>query len=246
MFPIAYAQVRGAAPTPMSYDFPERRSAMAAAFPDFDGVTLQLADRVLVRPADRSLSGAYGSLAIGSYAKNVGFDYVTGYTPIDHAAFSALLCLAWDGSTCPDAYRRAFAIEPSTGRTIVDLMKVDRVVLQRAQYRDERDRPAPSGWKWVDYPGHERFIWVLQLIRSRYSIGNATDWTYRYFRAHRVRSAALRSLTVGECGAPGITTGFSAGTGDSPIQAAPMATYRFTLRDRRWRGTRWDGYPDVA
>ncbi|WP_433521209.1 hypothetical protein ACQPZ2_28115 [Nocardia pseudovaccinii] len=172
MFPIAYAQVRGAPPTPMSYEFPERRSAMAAAFPDFDGVTLQLADRVLVHPDDRSLSGAYGSLAIGSYAKNVGLDYVTGYTPIGHAAFSALLCLAWDGSTCPDAYRRAFATEPSTGRTIVDLMKVDRVVLQRAQYPDERDRPAPPGWKWVDYPGHERFIWVLERENGLLSTRN--------------------------------------------------------------------------
>ncbi|MFI9508699.1 hypothetical protein [Nocardia sp. NPDC052566] len=162
MFPIAYAQVQGAPPTPMSYNFAERRSEMTAAFPDFDGVTLQLADRVLVRPEDKNLAGAYGSIAIGSYAKNLGLDYVNGYTPVGHAAFSALLCMAWDGSTCPDAYRRTFAVEPSTGATIADLMKLDRVVLQRAQYPTERDHPAPAGWKWVDYPGHERFISVLE------------------------------------------------------------------------------------
>lgn len=162
MFPIAYAQVAGAPMTPMSYDFPERRSAMRAAFPDFDGLTLQLADRAAVRPEDRNLAGAYGSLAIGNYAKALGLDYVNAYTPIGHAAFAGMLCMAWDGSTCPDAFRRAFATEPVTGARIVDLMKVDRVVLHRTQYPDARDRPAPSGWRWADYPGHERHIWVLE------------------------------------------------------------------------------------
>ncbi|MFI6170490.1 hypothetical protein ACIBCN_27165 [Nocardia sp. NPDC051052] len=162
MFPIAYTQVHNAPPTPMSYGFPERRSDMKATFPHFDGVTLQLADRALLRPEDKSLAGAYGSLAFGNYAKNMNLDYVTAYTPIGHAAFSAILCMGWDGSTCPDAYRRAFATEPTTGRAIVDLMKVDRVVLQRAQYPDAPDHPAPPGWKWVDYPGHDRYIWVLE------------------------------------------------------------------------------------
>lgn len=162
MFPIAFAQVAAAPSTPMSYNFSERRSEMTAAFPDFRGTTLQLADRVLNNPAERTLDGVYGSLTVGNYAKNLGLDYVNGYTPIGHAAFAGMLCMDWSGGTCPDAYRRAFATEPSTGRTIVDLMKVDRVVLQRVQYPDARNQPAPLGWKFVDYPGHERYIWVLE------------------------------------------------------------------------------------
>ncbi|MBF6546993.1 hypothetical protein [Nocardia brasiliensis] len=172
MFPIAYCQVSGAPPTPLSYGFPERRSAMRAAFPRFDGVTLQLADRGLLRPEDKSLAGAYSSLAFGNYAKNMNLDYVNAYTPIGHAAFSALLCMGWDGSTCPDAYRRAFAVEPVTGRTIVDLMKVDRVVLQRAQYPEIGRTPPPPGWRWVDYPGHERYIWVLERTDGLLSTRN--------------------------------------------------------------------------
>nr|WP_232541549.1 hypothetical protein [Nocardia bovistercoris] len=163
-FPIAFAQVQSAPTTPLSYNYPTNRSAMAAAFPDFDGRTLQLADRALLLPEDRKLSGAWGSLAIGNYAKHLGLEYVHGYTPIGHAAFAGLLCMAWDGSTCPDAYRRAFETEAITGRTIVDLMKVDRVVLHTAQYPGVRDQPAPSGWKWVDYPGHERYIRVLERV----------------------------------------------------------------------------------
>lgn len=162
MFPIAYDQVRAQSPTPMSYHFPERRSDMKSTFPHFDGVTLQLADRALVPPAQQSSTEAWGSLAFGNYAKNLRLDYVNAYTPIGFATFSKLLCMGWDGSTCPAAYRAAFSGEPATGRTYADLMKVDRVVLQRAQYPDARNYPAPPGWKWVDYPGHESYIWVLE------------------------------------------------------------------------------------
>ncbi|QIS11420.1 YfhO family protein [Nocardia arthritidis] len=172
MFPIAYDQVRAQSPTPMSYHFPERRSEIAATFPHFDGVTLQLADRGLVGPKDQSLAGAWGSLAFGNYAKNIPLNYVNAYTPIGYSAFSAILCMGWDGSTCPDAFRRAFATEPATGRTIVDLMKVDRVVLQRVQYPDARNHPAPPGWKWVDYPGHDRYIWVLERANGPVSTRN--------------------------------------------------------------------------
>ncbi|WUV51355.1 YfhO family protein [Nocardia vinacea] len=179
MFPIAYDQVRAQSPTPMSYHYPERRSDMTAAFPHFDGLTLQLADRALVPPPDQRLAGAWGSLAFGNYAKNMGLDYVNAYTPIGYAAFSKLLCMGWDGSTCPAAYHAAFATESTTGRPIVDLMKVDRVVLQRAQYPEARNQSAPTGWKWVDYPGHERYIWVLErengLISTRNGLISAAD-----------------------------------------------------------------------
>nr|WP_245663522.1 hypothetical protein [Nocardia inohanensis] len=162
MFPIAYLQVLGAPPTPLSYNFPERRSEMTAAFPDFPGVTLQLADRALVRPEEMNLRNAWGSLSFGNYAKNLGLDYVNAYTPIGHAAFSAMLCMGWDGSTCPDAFRRVFTPETTTGLAPVDLMKVDRIVLQRTQYPDAPNHPAPAGWHWTDCPGHERYIWVLE------------------------------------------------------------------------------------
>ncbi|MGX1805455.1 hypothetical protein ACWIGI_07050 [Nocardia sp. NPDC055321] len=172
MFPIAFAQVKAAPSTPMSYNFPERRSTMTDAFPRFPGLTLQLADRAILRPEDKSVERAWGSLAIGSYAKNLGQQYVNGYTPVGHAAFSGLLCIAWDGSTCPDAYRRVFTAEPSTGRTIADLMKVDRVVLHVAQYPGIDANPAPEGWKWVEQPGHEEYIRVLEREGGLASIVN--------------------------------------------------------------------------
>ncbi|MEU7633652.1 hypothetical protein AB0C34_27355 [Nocardia sp. NPDC049220] len=170
-FPIVYLQVRAAQPTPMSWNLPENRSEMKAAFPDLAGTTLQLGDRALIPPGERTLQGAYGSLVFGNYAKDLELTYVSGYTPNGHFWFGDMLCMRWDTSVCPDAYRRAFATEPATGKTIVDLMKVDRVVLQRALYPDARNQPAPPGWKWVDYPGHEKYIAVLEreggLISTR-------------------------------------------------------------------------------
>ncbi|WP_373291558.1 hypothetical protein [Nocardia camponoti] len=162
--PIAFAQVVSAPPTPLSYQFPERRSEMKAAFPEFPGRTLQLADRVAIPADQRTLSGAYGSIAVGSYAKNMGLQYVNGYTPVGHAAFAGLLCMDWAGGTCPEAYQRAFAHAKTTDTPIVDLMRLDRVVLQRSLFPDAGHHPAPMGWRFVDYPGHEQQIWVLERV----------------------------------------------------------------------------------
>lgn len=171
VFPIAYVQVERAQPTPMSWNLPSDRAAARAAFPEFAGTTLQLGDRALIQPGERSLDSAYGSLVFGNYAKDIERTYVSGYTPNGHYWFGDMLCMRWDTSVCPDAYRRAFAVEPSTGKTVVDLMNVDRVVLQTALYPDARNQPAPTGWKWVDYPGHEKYIAVLEredgLISTR-------------------------------------------------------------------------------
>ncbi|WP_433665270.1 hypothetical protein ACQPW1_17445 [Nocardia sp. CA-128927] len=172
VFPIAYIQVRAAQPTPMSWNLPENRSEMKAAFPDFTGTTLQLADRGPIPPAEKNLKGAYGSLVFGNYAKDLELTYVSGYTPNGHFWFGEMLCMRWDTSVCPDAFRRAFEVEPTTGRTIVDLMKVDRVVLQRSMYPDARNQPAPDGWKWVDYPGHEQQISVLERVGGLISTRN--------------------------------------------------------------------------
>ncbi|MGW4330570.1 hypothetical protein ACWEKR_32355 [Nocardia sp. NPDC004573] len=177
MFPIAYFQVDAAQPTPMSWNLPTKRSQAKAAFPDFAGNTIQLGDRGLLQPQDKSVEGAYGSLVFGNYARGLELDYVNGYTPSGHFYFGELLCMRWDGSVCPDAYRRMFAPEPTTGRPLVDLMNLDRVVLQRALFPEAPGQPAPEGWKWADYPGHERYIAVLERVGGLVSTtnGRVTD-----------------------------------------------------------------------
>lgn len=180
MFPITYFQVRGVQPTPMSWNLPANREEAKAAFPKFNsGTTLQLGDRGLLQPADKSLDGAYGSLVWGNYAKDLELDYVNGYTPNGHFYFGEMLCMRWDGSTCPDAYRRMFTPEPTTGRVLADLMLIDRIVLQKAMFPDAGTQPAPDGWHFVDVPGHEKYIWVLERDNGPIStvngrVGDAT------------------------------------------------------------------------
>ncbi|WP_139282017.1 hypothetical protein [Rhodococcus zopfii] len=177
--PVAFVQVWSVQLTPMSWNLPERRSEMIEAFPEMPGTTLQLADRGLIPPEGKSLSGAYGSLVFGNYAKNLEKTYVGGYTPNGNFNFGEMLCMRWDAGVCPEAFRQAFAVEPTTGERVVDLMLVDRVVLQNALYPDARASPPPSGWKWVDYPGHEEWISVLEREDGQISTGNgrvsATD-----------------------------------------------------------------------
>lgn len=135
-------------PYQSAWNLPTSVSQAQTAFPDYAGLTLQLGSRDLVRDQDRSVNGAWSSLVFGNYAKTLNLDYVNSYTSIGYAAFSSLLCMGYDGSTCPDAYRKLFSVEPTTGRNYADLMMLDRVVLQRSQYPSVIGQPAPSGWRW--------------------------------------------------------------------------------------------------
>src|SRR3546814_17995720 len=91
--PIAYAQVRAAQPTPMSWNLPESRSEMKDALPDFEGTTLQLGDRALIAPGDKTLDGAYGSLAFGTSPKDLALNSPRRYPPNAHFHIEHLLCL---------------------------------------------------------------------------------------------------------------------------------------------------------
>ncbi|MFI6869838.1 hypothetical protein [Nocardia sp. NPDC050406] len=187
MFPIAYYQVWNVQPNIMSWNLPADRDEAKAAFPKFSGgTTIQLGDRGLLGPNDKSLDGAYGSLVFGNYAKDLELNYVQGYTPNGHFYFGEMTCMRWDGSVCPDAYRRMFTPEPTTGRTLADLMLIDRVVLQRAMFPDADAQPAPQGWHWASYPGHEKWISVLERDGGPISTVNG-----RIADAHNVTATSV-------------------------------------------------------
>ncbi|MFD3595193.1 hypothetical protein ACFWU5_20925 [Nocardia sp. NPDC058640] len=160
--PIAYYQVDESFPHPMSWSLPESRSEAAARFPDFDGTTLQLGNSQAFPGDAKNSDGVYTSLVVGFSAEVPGVEYVNGYTPIGHRAFSDRICMFWEGSTCAESLGKIFEIEPKTGKPIVDLMKVDRITLMRLVYPDVRWHPAPAGWHWVDYPPNDKWIWVLE------------------------------------------------------------------------------------
>ncbi|MEE2031162.1 hypothetical protein [Rhodococcus chondri] len=150
--PVAYFQVASTTPHPLAWDLPARQSVAKANFPDRPGTTLQLADRAEVLSWTANPEGVYRSLVFGNFAKSLDETYVNAYTPIGFEEFAVHLCMRHDGSSCTDAFDAAFAVEPSTGRTYVDLMLIDRVVLQRRQYPDADSQMPPPGWRWVQSP----------------------------------------------------------------------------------------------
>lgn len=160
--PIAYYQVDESLPHPMSWNLPTSRAEAKAAFPDFDGTTLQLGNSQIFPGDAKNSDGVYTSLVVGFSAEVPGLGYVNGYTPIGHRAFSEHTCMFWEGSTCAEAFGKIFELEPVTGKPIVDLMKVDRITLMRLVYPDARWQPPPPGWHWVDYPPNDKWIWVLE------------------------------------------------------------------------------------
>lgn len=136
---------------PSNLNFGERNlpsdyAAADAVFPDRPGSTLQLGSSDLVPDKYRYLEIDWGQVNVGSFARGLGRDYVNAYTPLGHTGFSKLLCMDFLGDTCPDARRKLFARDRDTGQTVADLMALDRVVLQRAQYPRAHLQAAPRGW----------------------------------------------------------------------------------------------------
>ncbi|MGC0366967.1 hypothetical protein ABH922_004951 [Rhodococcus sp. 27YEA15] len=142
---------------------PTSQSEAKANFPDFQGTTLQLGNRGLIRIDAETTELPWSSQVYGNYAKDLDLDYVNAYTPVGHADFASLLCMGFDGSTCDDAFHNVFRPDVYTGRTSADLMLLDRVVLQRKQYPAADAYPAPPGWHWADVPEMARGeIYVLE------------------------------------------------------------------------------------
>lgn len=134
------------------WQLPRYQSEAREQFPDRPGTTLQLGDREASLQNTDGPTERWEAQTYGNYAKILDLDYVNVYTPVGHRAFGDLVCAVFDGSTCRAAYDNVFAIEPTTGRTYVDLMLVDRVVLQIARYPAWQQLPVAAGWEWVDVP----------------------------------------------------------------------------------------------
>ncbi|MGB6180457.1 MAG: hypothetical protein WBF79_04345 [Rhodococcus sp. (in: high G+C Gram-positive bacteria)] len=149
--PVALYQMHNYNPVLSEWNFPASQSEARAQFPDWTGTTLQLGNRGFPTGSDDP-AVRWRAQVYGNYAKVLDLNYVSAYTPVGHEAFSELLCVAYAGDTCPDAYRNLFRLDAYTGRTTADLMLVDRVVVQKAQYPMWRQMPVPAGWEWVDVP----------------------------------------------------------------------------------------------
>jgi hypothetical protein len=146
------------------WHMPVSRSAAKAHFPSYQGVTLQLGERAPAKTLAQA-KATWRSLVFGNYAHTLALDYVNLYTAVGHQRFSSLLCIRWEGSTCPSAMTDLFAVDPSTGLTYADLMGLDRVVLTRHTFPDAPAQGAPAGWRFAG--NGDPLAWVLERSTPR-------------------------------------------------------------------------------
>nr|WP_296770702.1 hypothetical protein [Rhodococcus sp. (in: high G+C Gram-positive bacteria)] len=165
--PVAMYQVASYDPPFDKWWLPTSQAEAKAEFPQWQGSTLQLGDRTLTETSATSEDDPklpWHSQVYGNSAKIMGLDYVNAYTPVGYLDFANLLCFEHEGSTCPDALRRVFQVDAYTGKTYADLMRLDRIVVQKNQYPLADTRQAPPGWTWVTPPTEdaERQTYVLE------------------------------------------------------------------------------------
>ena len=80
-------------------------------------------------------------------------------TAISFRAYFLKFCMNWSGTTCPEALKRLFRREPTTGAVWADLMSVSTVLLHRQSYPGMRLREPPEGWH-ISELGRQSITWV--------------------------------------------------------------------------------------
>ncbi|WP_441858331.1 hypothetical protein [Pseudarthrobacter sp. YAF2] len=72
------------------------------------------------------------------------------YSPIQNAAYSKDLCIASRGETCKELSAKLFEVDPTTGKPLADLLRVDTVQIVRdvsdTSGAELAKAVAPSGW----------------------------------------------------------------------------------------------------
>ncbi len=126
--------------------FPHDVSALQQRFDERDGTVVQLANlRELQEPGRfRELRAAWDDYLAGSMYQVAGVEAVNNYTGMGFDRFTRLLCMNYDGFTKPCGYRNLWRPVSPGGPPLVDLMKVDRVVVQPAM---AGSLGPPPGWE---------------------------------------------------------------------------------------------------
>ncbi len=141
-------------PTPVSVaEVRERTSA-------YRGTVLQLASRassvtVPARPA--------GDLLFGNETLMSGHESIVRYSGMGFAEFVDALCMDYRGQVCPEALDRALRPAGATGVPLVDLLRVQTLVIDARLFPGPTAGPPPDGWA-VAARDDLRTVWVREPV----------------------------------------------------------------------------------
>lgn len=127
------------------WHFPHDVATLRSTFGDRDGRVMQFADLVSRQKEskDDRLRASWRSFLAGSMYHPAGVEAVNNYTGLGYLPFNRRLCMSYDGLTKPCGYRQSLQPVAPTGVSMVDLMKVETMVVQQ-ELADGLARP--PGW----------------------------------------------------------------------------------------------------
>jgi hypothetical protein len=137
-------------PTPVSVaEVRERTSA-------YRGTVLQLASRASsVTVPDRPA----GDLLFGNETLMSGHESIVRYSGMGFAEFIDALCMDYRGQVCPEGLDRALRPAGATGVPLVDLLRVQTLVIDARLFPGPAAEPPPAGWS-VAARDDLRTVWV--------------------------------------------------------------------------------------
>lgn len=129
----------------LDYRFPRSEAEIVERFSDDRaGLTVQIAE--LSRAgAGVHPDGIYQDMLFGSMYAVAGVESLTAYSGVGFSALDAEQCVAYQGSTCADAWESLWNKPAGSDVVLADLIRAETVVVQR-ELLDTRDERAPRGW----------------------------------------------------------------------------------------------------
>jgi hypothetical protein len=185
-------------PTPVSIAQVRERTST------YRGTVLQLASRassvtVPARPA--------GDLLFGNETLMSGHESIVRYSGMGFAEFVDALCMDYRGQVCPEALDRALRPAGATGVPLVDLLRVQTLVIDARLLPGPAAEPPPAGWEvaarddlrtvWVRDPtvGYDgRLSWVSPGVEVLSDAGKGVREEVR-FQAARAGTLVFARLT---------------------------------------------------
>jgi hypothetical protein len=139
-------------------------------------------------PGQRHVADRFDDFLFGQMGLALGRATVNGYSPIGHRALAERFCLQLHGWTCPDGGERALRTEPETGAPYLDLMRVERLIVERGPQLRELERVIASPWRRTD---SRRFAVVYGRELPNAALPGSLAWP-----ATGVRAEALGVATA--------------------------------------------------
>lgn len=106
---------------------------------DAQGLTVVVAPRVDAAAGE----AAVPDLLIGSLYAVAGVESTSSYSGIGYTAADRDLCVAYNGTTCPELWTALWATPPGEDASLADLLGVETVIVKQGYVADP---VAPAGW----------------------------------------------------------------------------------------------------